>query len=140
QLYRVTKEGGMVVWVVGDATINGSETGTSFRQASTFMDEGFRLHDTMIYEKNTSSFPARRDGVRYTQIFEYMFVFSKGKPKTVNLICDKPNKWAGHKNWGRNTKRGKDGVLKEVEDIKKVPDYSPRENIWEYVVGGGFAT
>jgi len=104
------------------------------------MEEGFRLHDTMIYKKNTSSFPARRDGVRYTQIFEYMFVFSKGRPKTVNLICDKPNKWAGHTNWGKNTFRGRDGVLKEVEDIKKVPDYSPRENIWEYVVGGGFAT
>lgn len=140
QLYRVTKEGGVVVWVVGDATINGSETGSSFRQALTFMEKGFRLHDTMIYEKNTSSFPARRDGVRYTQIFEYMFVFSKGRPKTVNLICDKPNKWAGHKNWGKNTKRGKDGQLRDFGDIKKVPEYSPRNNIWRYVVGGGFAT
>lgn len=140
QLYRVTKSGGVVVWVVGDSTVKGSETGTSFKQALTFMEAGFRLHDTMIYKKNTSSFPARRDGVRYTQIFEYMFVFSKGRPKTVNLICDKPNKWAGHTNWGKNTFRGRDGVLKVVEDIKKVPDYSPRENIWEYIVGGGFAT
>lgn len=140
ELYRVTKKGGVVVWVVGDATINGSETGTSFRQALTFIDVGFRLHDTMIYEKNTSSFPARRDGVRYTQIFEYMFVLSKGRPKTVDLICDKPNKWAGHKNWGRNTKRCKDGHLVEIEDIKKVPKFSPRNNIWRYVVGGGFAS
>ena len=77
ELYRVTKKGGVIVWVVGDQTINGSETGTSFKQALKFIDYGFKLHDTMIYEKNTSSFPARRNGNRYTQIFEYMFVFSK---------------------------------------------------------------
>jgi site-specific DNA-methyltransferase (adenine-specific) len=82
ELYRVTKEGGVVVWVVGDATINGSETGTSFRQALYFMDIGFNLHDTMIYEK-TSPYPAN---VRYQQDFEYMFVFSKGKPNTFNPI------------------------------------------------------
>lgn len=137
QLYRVTKVGGVVVWVVGDATIDGSETGTSFRQALKFMDEGFKLHDTMIYEKNTSSFPARKTSKRYTQIFEYMFVFSKGKIKTGNLICDKPNKYAGTTNWGKNTQRGKDGILVESKDIKPVPKYSPRNNIWRYVVGGG---
>jgi len=140
ELFRVVKKGGVVVWVVGDATINGSESGTSFRQALEFMDAGFRLHDTMIYEKNTSSFPARRDGVRYTQIFEYMFVFSKGRPETVNLICDKPNKWAGHTNWGKNTARCVDGELKDLGKIKEVPEFSPRNNIWRYVVGGGFAT
>ena len=140
ELYRITADGGVVVWIVGDATIKGSETGTSFRQALFFMECGFRLHDTMIYEKNTSTFPARRNGNRYTQIFEYMFVFSKGKPKTANLICDKPNKWAGHTNWGKNTQRGKDGVLKETKDIKPVPEFSPRNNIWKYTVGGGFAT
>ena len=140
ELYRITADGGVVVWIVGDATIKGSETGTSFRQALFFMECGFRLHDTMIYEKNTSTFPARRNGNRYTQIFEYMFVFSKGKPKTANLICDKPNKWAGHTNWGKNTQRGKDGVLKETKDIKPVPEFSPRNNIWKYKVGGGFAT
>jgi len=139
ELYRVTKKGGVVVWVVGDATVNGSESGTSFRQALQFIDAGFKLHDTMIYEKNTSSFPARRNGNRYTQIFEYMFVFSKGKPKTSNLICDKPNKWAGHTNWGKNTQRGIDGELKETNNIKPVPDFSPRNNIWKYNVGGGFA-
>ena len=79
QLYRITKKGGVVVWVVGDATMKGSETGTSFRQALGFIEGGFKLHDTMIYEKNTSSFPAQRKGKRYTQIFEYMFVFCKGK-------------------------------------------------------------
>lgn len=138
ELYRVTKPGGVVVWVVGDATINGSESGTSFRQALKFMEIGFKLHDTMIYEKNTSSFPARRTSKRYTQIFEYMFVFTKGKIKTGNLICDKENKWFGHKNWGRNTHRNKDGELVETNDIKPVPKYSPRNNIWRYVVGGGY--
>ena len=82
ELYRVTKDGGVVVWVVADATIKGSETGTSFRQALYFKEIGFNLHDTMIYEK-TSPYPAN---VRYQQDFEYMFVFSKGKPNTFNPI------------------------------------------------------
>jgi len=119
QLYRVTKDGGVVVWVVGDQTINGSESGTSFRQALYFMECGFNLHDTMIYEKNSSSFPANEKSNRYTQIFEYMFIFSKGKPKTTNLIIDKKNKWAGYKDFS--------GILK-----KPVPEYSPRNNIWKY--------
>jgi DNA modification methylase len=91
-LHRVTKPGGVVVWVVADAVVDGGETGTSFRQALTFIDVGFRLHDTMIYEKNTCSFPARRDGNRYSQTFEYMFIFSQGAPKVAKLLCDKPNK------------------------------------------------
>lgn len=138
ELYRVTKKGGVVVWIVGDSTTNGSESGTSFRQALKFMESGFKLHDTMIYEKNTSSFPARKNGNRYTQIFEYMFVFCKDKIKTSNLICDKPNKWAGHTNWGKNTNRLKNGELKETNDIKPVPDFSPRNNIWKYNIGKGF--
>ena len=137
ELFRVTKKGGVVVWVVGDSTVNGSETGTSFRQALWAMDCGFKLHDTMIYEKNTSSFPASSKSNRYTQIFEYMFVFSKGKPK-ANLIKDKENKWVGYTNWGKNTQRNKDGELVQTEDIKPVPQFSPRNNIWRYVVGGGF--
>jgi len=138
ELFRVTKPGGIVVWVVGDSTEDGSETGSSFRQALQFMNAGFKLHDTMIYEKNTSSFPAKRTGTRYTQIFEYMFVFAKKSVKTANLICDKPNKWAGHTNWGKNTNRLKSGELKETTDIKPVPDFSPRNNIWRYNVGKGF--
>lgn len=138
ELFRVTKQGGVVVWIVGDATINGGESGTSFRQALKFIEAGFKLHDTMIYEKNTSSFPAKRAGNRYTQIFEYMFVFCKGKITTANLICDKSNKWAGHTNWGKNTNRLKNGKLQETTDIKPVPDFSPRNNIWHYNVGKGF--
>ena len=119
ELHRVVKQGGVVVWVVGDQTQNGSESGSSFRQALTFMDIGFNLHDTMIYEKNSSTYPAQKSGNRYSQIFEYMFILSKGKPK-ASLICDKPNKWAGHKDFS--------GKLKNP-----VPEFSPRTNIWRYV-------
>jgi len=119
ELYRVTHEEGLLVWVIGDATVNGSETGSSFRQALHFMELGFKLHDTMIYEKNSSTFPAKRNGNRYTQIFEYMFVLAKGKVN-AELICDKANKWAGHKDYS--------GKLSNP-----VPDFSPRTNIWRYV-------
>ena len=88
ELFRITKNGGVVVWIVGDATINGSETGTSFSQALYFMKCGFNLHDTMIYQKKGFSFP---DSIRYYSQFEYMFVLSKGKPKTFNPICDVKN-------------------------------------------------
>lgn len=134
-LYDITADGGIVVWIVGDATINGSETGTSFRQALYFMECGFKLHDTMLFEKNSSSFPAKRTGNRYTQIFEYMFVFSKGKPKTAHLICDKENKWKNFTNWGKNTIYNKDGELIPTNNIKPVPEFSPRNNIWKYTVG-----
>jgi DNA modification methylase len=119
ELYRVTHEDGILVWVVGDATHKGSETGSSFRQALTLIDLGFKLHDTMIFEKNSSTFPAKRTGNRYTQIFEYMFVFAKGKVE-AGLICDKPNKWAGHKDYS--------GKLSNP-----VPEFSPRTNIWRFV-------
>jgi site-specific DNA-methyltransferase (adenine-specific) len=119
QLYRITKVGGIVVWVVGDATINGSESGTSFRQALYFMQCGFKLHDTMIYQKNSCAYPSHKNSNRYSQMFEYMFVFSNGIPKTHNLICDKKNKWAGHSSF--------DGK------ISSVSEFSPRGNIWEYV-------
>jgi DNA modification methylase len=119
ELLRITKPDGILVWVVGDATIDGSESGTSFRQALYLKEIGFKLHDTMIYEKNSPAYPARRDSNRYTQIFEYMFVFAKGKVANNRLICDKPNKWAGYKDFS--------GKLKNP-----VPDFSPRNNIWKY--------
>lgn len=142
ELYRITKQGGVVVWVVGDSVVNGSETGTSFKQALYFLDCGFKLNDTMIFEKNTTAYPARRDGVRYSQIFEYMFIFSKGKIKTANLICDKPNKYGniGHIGLGKNTNRQQDGTLKVVKNIKPVPAFSPRNNIWRYQVNYGYST
>jgi len=141
-LYRVMKVGGVIVWVVGDAVIKGSETGSSFRQALYFMDLGFKLHDTMIYEKNGTAFPARRDGNRYSQLFEYMFILSKdSKPKTANLICDKPNKWAGWQPWGKSggTMRAKDGTLVQRQQ-KPTPKFSPRNNIWKYNTGKGYTT
>lgn len=140
QLYRVMKVGGVVVWVVGDATVKGSETGSSFRQCLHFMDLGFVLHDTMIYEKNGSPFPARRDGNRYSQVFEYMFVLSKKtKPQTANLLCDKPNRWAGYTHFGKGTIRTKDGSLVE-RNIKPIPEFSPRNNIWKYNTGKNYSS
>lgn len=94
ELYRVTVAGGVVVWVVGDATVKGSETGTSFKQALHAMDCGFRLHDTMIWNKGCFSAVGALQ-TRYAPVFEYMFVFSKGSPRVFNPIKDKPNKWAG---------------------------------------------
>ena len=139
-LYRVMKVGGVVVWVVGDAVIKGGETGSSFRQALYFMDLGFKLHDTMIYEKNGSPFPARRDGNRYSQVFEYMFILSKKtKPKTAHLLCDKPNRWAGYTHFGKGSIRQKDGTLKKRQ-IKPIPEYSPRNNIWKYNTGKNYST
>ena len=126
ELYRVTRKGGVIVWVVGDACLDGSETGSSFRQALYFKDLGMKLHDTMIYEKNSSTFPAKANSKRYSQIFEYMFVFTKGKIRNdIKLIADKKNKWAGWSNWG----------TKMDKSIKPVPEFSLRNNLWKYNVG-----
>ena len=113
QLNRVLKPGGVIMWNVNDATINGSESGSSFRQALHFMDLGLRLHDTMIYEKTGTAFASGPKSVRYTQQFEYCFILSKGKPKTHTLLVDKKNKWAGHQSWGNAQTRAKDGSNKD---------------------------
>jgi DNA modification methylase len=136
ELYRVTKDGGIVVWVVGDQVKNGGETGSSFRQALGFMSEGFLLYDTMIYMKNGAPFPEKK---RYSQVFEYMFIFSKGKPKTVNLLKDKKNKWAGHSNFGKRVMRTKDGELKEMPDFV-IAEYGNRYNVWQYSTGKNYST
>jgi hypothetical protein len=96
ELYRIVKDGGVVVWVVGDATIKGSETGTSFKQALYFKEIGFNLHDTMIWEKQTFTAVGALK-TRYAPVFEYMFIFSKGKLKTFNPIKDRKNTTAGEK-------------------------------------------
>ena len=136
ELYRVMKQGGVIVWVVGDQTINGSESGTSFKQALYFKEIGFNLHDTMIYLKDQSSFP---DTNRYYQVFEYMFVFSKGVPKTVNLIEDRKNIWGGETSYGKASYRQKDGSLK-VKDKIKVKEYGIRYNVWQISNGKGRTT
>lgn len=128
ELYRVTKEGGVVVWVVGDATIKGSETGTSFRQALWAMECGFRLHDTMIWNKGGfSAVGALR--TRYAPVYEYMFVWSKGSPKAFNPIKDKPNKWAGEVR-KHVMNRQKDGSTKASTGYV-MADFGQRYNIWE---------
>ena len=124
ELFRVIIEGGIVVWVVGDAVINGSETGTSFRQALYFKDIGFNIHDTMIYAKTGMSFPSNN---RYNQIFEYMFIFSKNIPKKTNLLKDKLNRWRGESNFGTMSKRQINGTLKQKGKII-VSDYGIRWN------------
>ena len=127
ELFRVTKIGGVVVWVVGDATIKGSETGTSFKQALWAMDCGFNLHDTMIYEKGVVAFP---ESVRYNNKMEYMFVFSKGKPSTFNGIKDHKNVSAGRKVTGHD--RTKEGGKKTRTGLGNVcPEFSLRGNVWK---------
>jgi site-specific DNA-methyltransferase (adenine-specific) len=128
ELYRVTKPGGVVVWIVNDATVNGSETGTSFRQALAFKEAGFNIHDTMIWKKAGTPFPA---STRYYPNFEYMFIFSKGMPKSVNLIEDRPNKYAGTPVHG--TGRQPDGTTKPHSGAKKraIKPFGVRFNVWE---------
>ncbi len=130
-LYRMTKTGGVVVWVVGDATINGSETGTSFRQALYFKEIGFNLHDTMIYQKAQACFGSNNC---YLQAFEYMFILSKTKPKTINFIRDRKNKRSGKEKIAVKGLK-KDGT-KSKRTIKKLKQFSKRKNIWGYGVGG----
>ncbi len=138
ELYRVTKRGGVVVWVVGDATIKGSETGTSFRQALFFMQCGFNLHDTMLYERSPA-YPSGEHSTRYSQSFEYMFVFSKGKIKTANILIDRQNRWAGLSSFGIQSERLKNGQLKQRKKIA-VKEFGARYNIWNYATGKGFSS
>jgi len=128
KLYVKTKEGGVVVWVVGDATVKGSETGTSFKQALYAMECGFNLHDTMIWDKGGFSAVGSLR-TRYAPVFEYMFVFSKGKPNTFNPIKDRPNKNAGKNASG--TIRQPDGSTKPMSKKMVINDYGQRFNIWE---------
>lgn len=132
ELFRITKEGGIVVWVVNDATINGSETGTSFKHALKFMEIGFNLHDTMIFQKINPIPQIYRK--RYNGIFEYMFVFSKGTVKTHNPIkieC----LHAGLQLNGTTYKNYSKGEQKREKMAKPVKQQKIKGNIWEYVVG-----
>lgn len=139
-LTRVLKPGGVIMWNVNDATINGGESGSSFRQALYFMEEcGLRLHDTMIYEKSGIAFAAGPHSVRYSQAFEYCFILSKGKPKTVNIIMDKKNKWAGISSWGNAKARKKTGELEDAgKKSKEIREFGARTNIWRIINSGGF--
>ena len=129
ELFRVTKHGGVVVWIVGDTTINGSETGTSFKQALYFKKIGFNLHDTMIYHKE--SIPTQKN--RYQQHFEYMFVMCKGKIKNTNLIKIKCKLYG--KKSSKHSDRQKNGIVKKQRSTEFTKKYKIKGNIWKYNVG-----
>lgn len=129
ELFRVTKEGGVVVWVVGDSTIKGSETGTSFKQALFFKEVGFNLHDTMIYKKNSYPFTPSN---RYYQQFEYMFCFSKGSPKTFNGLRI-PTTYK-KKTSEISTNRQFDGTTKQMK-CEKGRDTRLMDNVWDLDTG-----
>lgn len=131
ELARVLKKGGIIVWVVNDKTEKGSETGTSFKQALYFKELGLNIHDTMIYRK-LNYVPLTHN--RYEQEFEYMFVFSKGKPKTFNPIKI-PCKYAGTEKWGNSSfyKTSSDTLTNMGK--QKVNDEKIKGNIFEYRVG-----
>lgn len=129
-LYRCTKIGGVIVWVVGDQTVNGSESGESFRQALSFMEYGFKLNDTMIYQKEHPK--PEITGYRYQTAFEYMFVFSKGTPKTFNPL-KVPCKNAGQ-SYTSSTKTLKDGS-KIGYNSPYIRQDKVKNNVWSYPVG-----
>lgn len=126
EISKIIKQGGVCMWNVADATIRGSETGTSFRQALHAMECGLNLHDTMIYIKDFVNFP---ESNRYFSCCEYMFIFSNGSPKTFNPIIDRVNKW--HGSTIRGTYRQKDGTLRQAHGKgKKVRKNGMRFNWW----------
>lgn len=131
ELFRVTKQGGVVVWVVGDQTKNGTESGSSFRQALFFMSVGFNLHDTMIWKKAN---PLPTTPVRYSDEFEYMFVFSKGKPNTFNPIMVQSKRAGEKQNW--NSRNHESKVWKKENTVIAVRDTKLKGNVWTISVGG----
>lgn len=141
ELFNVLKPGGVIVWIVNDQTIGGSETGSSFKQALFFMECGLNLHDTMIYQKHSFRFP---DKVRYYQIFEYMFVLSKGKPKTINLIADHKNLTHGDRLavYRERKKSGEiiDSAYRLKNPSQTVAEFRVRNNVWIYDVGANCST
>ncbi len=136
ELYRVVRTGGVVVWVIGDQTTHGNESGTSFRHALYFRDKvGFNLFDTMIYVKTPRG--AVGNNKTYWQAFEYMFVLSKGQPKTINLICDRENK--EERNGDNSQKRMPDGTTIPVSR-KGYKKMGRRLNVWQYLIGRNHST
>jgi site-specific DNA-methyltransferase (adenine-specific) len=138
ELYRITKEGGVVVWVVADQYIKGGRSGSSFRQAIMFQDIGFKIHDVMIYQKSGTAYPAGSKSTRYTQIYEFMFVFCKGKIKTHNLIKDKVNRSfnPNHKPRKKITKnKHGESIIQPLGNVVNQMGY--RNNIWTYSTGAG---
>lgn len=136
ELYRVVKDGGVVVWVVADQTKDGGRTLMSYRQALYFQEVGFKMFDTIIYEKSGVPLPHPN---RYFNNFEYMFVLSKGNPKTTNIIKDRENKYGGTSSWGCITARYKDGTLVN-KGQRVIQEFSARTTIWRYHTGNSGTT
>lgn len=126
-LYRITKKGGVLVWVVGDKIKNGNKSLTSFRQALSFQEIGFNVHDVMIYKKKNTPFMRTN---AYTNCFEFMFVLSRGKPKTFNPLKVKTIR-QGQEMLPFN--KGADGINKKI--LKELKPEKTMINIWEYAVG-----
>lgn len=131
-LFRVTKKGGVLVWVVGDKVKNGDRTLTSFKQALIFQSVGFNVHDVMIYRKKNTPFMRTN---AYTNCFEFMFVLSKGSPKTFNPLKTKTVR-QGQEMLPFNKKA--DGVNKKT--LGELKPEKTKTNIWEYAVGLGGST
>ena len=132
QLKRVLKPGGVLVWVVGDSVKDGSESLNSAAQAIHFRTLGLSVHDTMIYQKTGQPFPEQ---TRYNQTWEYIFVLSKGKPKTFNGITE-PTTWRSKKGYGT---RQADGSIKQME-YETGKETKLRGNVWKYSTGYGLST
>ena len=135
KLYRITKDGGVVVWVVGDSVKNGTKTLKCFEQALYFKSIGFNMYDVIIYQKTSPSPPHKN---RYFNSFEYQFILCKGKPNTINLLKDRPNKCAGTI-VGTITRRERDGSLTTKKAVR-IGDLGVRTNIWTYAVGNNKTT
>lgn len=132
EIFRIVKDGGVVVWIVNDATINGTESGTSFKQALFFKEVGFNIHDTMIFRKRNPIPQIYRK--RYNNEFEYMFVFSKGLVSTHNPIMV-PCLHAGLQLNGTTYKNYSKHEQKREKMASPVKEEKLKGNIWEYVVG-----
>ena len=135
ELARLIKPGGVIVWNVADATVNGSETGSSFRQALYFKDEcGLNLHDTMIWQK-PNYVPLTHN--RYEQSFEYMFIFSKGKPHVFSPIKI-PSKHAGAVQTKRTFYQTSDvNTPTAAHSNRAVSADKIQPNVWVIATGGG---
>lgn len=132
ELFRLTKPGGVLIWVVNDQVINGSESLTSFMQATYFVKIcGFYLHDTMAYAKK-NWMPVNKIHKRYGQQFEYVFVLSKGSPKTFNPLTE-PCKNAGDSHL--MFVRQKDGSTKKKPNKTIIKEDKIIGNVWFYQVG-----
>ncbi len=131
ELYRVSEPGGVVCWVVQDGFEKGGRTLTSFKQTLHFSRLGFLLWDVLIVVAKSYQLPTKG---RYVSLFHYCFVLTKGRPNTVNLLRDKPNKCAGKmkRTWHR---RSPDGSMRRGLLPQPIALYGRRSNVWDYATG-----